>query len=76
MNQTPDPESFVICVAAKPEDDLVVGKVYKVIPDAEAVRMGCVRVTDESGDDYLYPASWFVAVDLSAEARGRLATAG
>jgi hypothetical protein len=76
MSQSQEPEAFVICVAAKPEDDLILGKVYGVIPDAEAVRMGCVRVTDESGEDYLYPASWFVAVELSAEARGRLATAG
>jgi len=23
-----------------------------------------VRVIDESGEDYLYPESWFVAIDL------------
>jgi hypothetical protein len=39
-------------------------KIYRVIPDEEAAREGDLRVIDESGDDYLYPAEWFVPIDL------------
>ena len=36
-------------------------KIYVALPDA---KRGHVRVIDESGEDYLYPKSMFVAVDL------------
>jgi molybdopterin-guanine dinucleotide biosynthesis protein A len=39
-------------------------KVYRVLPDREADRHGDLRVIDESGEDYLYPADFFVPVDL------------
>jgi hypothetical protein len=39
-------------------------KVYRVLPDKEAERDGDLRVIDESGEDYLYPADYFVLVDL------------
>jgi hypothetical protein len=39
-------------------------KIYRVIPDQEAAAEREVRVVDESGEDYLYPASWFVEVEL------------
>lgn len=39
-------------------------KVYRLVADAEAERDGDLRVIDESGEDYLYPASYFVVVDL------------
>ena len=42
-------------------------KVYRVLPDQEADRDGDLRVVDESGEDYLYPADWFVVVNLSPE---------
>jgi hypothetical protein len=34
-----------------------------------------VRVVDESGEDYLYPADYFVAVELPREAERALAGA-
>lgn len=39
-------------------------KLYQMLPDPEAVRHHQLRVVDESGEDYLYPAEYFVAVDL------------
>jgi hypothetical protein len=39
-------------------------KLYEVIPDKDAAADGDVRVIDESGEDYLYPADCFVLVDL------------
>jgi len=64
--------NFAICVANQGYDDLEVWKVYKVLPDAKAAEVGCVRVIDESGEDYLYPADRFVAVDFPKDVRTRL----
>jgi hypothetical protein len=63
---------FAICIAAGSEDDLEVGKVYRVLRDARAAEVGCLRVIDESREDYLYPANRFVIVDVPEQARGRL----
>lgn len=43
-------------------------KLYQVIPDPEAVKHHQLRVVDESGEDYLYPADYFVLVQLSESA--------
>lgn len=63
---------FAICLQAEPEEDLQVGKVYRVLPDAKAAEVGCLRVLDESGEDYLYAAKRFVVLDLPEKERGRL----
>ena len=56
---------FVVCIenSAYPAS-LELHKIYRVLPDVDAAREGDLRVVDESGEDYLYPAEWFVAVDL------------
>jgi hypothetical protein len=60
------PESkFVVCVANRDYPaSLELHKIYRVLPDKQAERNGDLRVMDESGEDYLYPAAWFVAVDV------------
>ena len=63
---------FAMCIANKGYDDLEAWKVYQVLPDAKAAGVGCIRVIDESGEDYLYPADRFVALDLPKEVRARL----
>ena len=63
---------FAVCLAAGPEDDLQVGKVYRILPDAEAIEVGCLRVIDDSGEDYLYAAKRFVMVEVPKSARNRL----
>ena len=59
--------SFVVCVnndnyAAS----LELRKLYEVLPDEDAVKHGQVRIIDESGEDYLYPESFFAPVELPA----------
>ncbi len=39
-------------------------KIYRVLPDEDAEADGDMRVIDESGEDYLYPADYFVMVEL------------
>lgn len=56
---------FVVCIenSAYPAS-LELHKIYRVLPDEDAAREGDLRLVDESGEDYLYPAEWFAAVDL------------
>lgn len=45
-------------------DDLVVGQIYKVAPPAENDGDE-LRIVDESGEDYLYPADYFEPVKVN-----------
>jgi len=60
---------FAVCVKSDQAEDLEVWKVYRVVPDTRAAAEGCLRVIDESGEDYLYPADYFVFVELPEKAR-------
>jgi|APSaa5957512622_1039677.scaffolds.fasta_scaffold196998_1 hypothetical protein len=42
-------------------------KIYRIIPDADVQEDGDLRVIDESSEDYLYPAEWFVLITLPYE---------
>jgi|SRR5215468_11404054 len=64
---------FAICVANQGAEDLEVRKVYRVLQDKAAATTGYMRVIDESGEDYLYPADYFVLVKLPEKARRALA---
>ena len=56
---------FVVCVRNHDADDLEIRKIYQVIPDEDASTDGLLRVVDESGEDYLYPADLFIQIELS-----------
>ena len=59
---------FVICLDNSDYPaSLEVRKVYPVIPDAEAERHNLIRIIDESGEDYLYPAQNFAYLELSKQ---------
>ena len=47
---------------------LVLNAVYDTLPDPDAAKHQLVRVIDESGEDYLYPKSYFVPVEATAKA--------
>ena len=55
---------FAICLTNKGSEDLIVRKVYQTLPDETAEKKGLLRVVDESGEDYLYPANYFFVLDL------------
>ena len=55
----------VLCVSNQGyRASLIVRRVYATIPDDDAERHGLLRVVDESGEDYLFPKSLFVAIEL------------
>jgi len=58
------PTRFAICLKNKGSEDLVIRKVYQVLPDEAAEKKRLLRIIDESGEDYLYPASYFFLIDL------------
>lgn len=58
---------FVLCLDNKDCEDLEKRKIYLALPDEEAEKEGYLRVIDESGEDYLYPRSYFLPVQLPQE---------
>jgi len=66
---------FALCIENKDCEDLEKRKIYQVLPDEKAEKEGYLRIIDESGEDYLYPQSYFIIVQLSREAQEALQTA-
>ena len=67
---------FAVCVRNDGyEASLERNKIYAVLPDEEAERDGDLRVVDESGDDYLFSADRFVAIEVPAAVRASLSKA-
>lgn len=58
---------FALCVRKAEDEDLELRKVYRILPAAPNEN-GFMRVIDESGEDYLYPANYFVTLELPKEA--------
>jgi hypothetical protein len=54
---------FAVCITDS-EPDLELRKIYRVLPDEAAVKDHHLRIIDESGEDYLYPANFFVFVEV------------
>jgi hypothetical protein len=57
--------TFAVCIDnSEYPASLELHKIYRVLPDEAARSDGDLRIIDESGEDYLFPADYFVAVDL------------
>ena len=71
--------NFVICINNEGNPaSLILGKVYRVLPDAQAKAHDMLRVVDEDKsepDGYLYPASMFAPIKLPQAAKRVLMTA-
>jgi hypothetical protein len=63
---------FAICVAESGSGDIQAWKVYQTLPDEKAAAVGCMRVVDDSGEDYVYPASLFARLDIPTAVQIRL----
>jgi len=58
---------FAICIQADAADLLTPRMIYQVLPDESAARSNYIRVVDNEGEDYLYPADYFIFVDFPRE---------
>ena len=62
-----DEKHYVVCVRNEGyEESLELRKIYQVLDDSRAAEDGLLRVIDED-EDYLYPASWFVPIQVPYE---------
>ena len=67
---------FVICIENKDYPvSLEKRKIYEVVTDPEAEEIGHIRVIDESGEDYLYPATCFIDANLPKEVQAAIVKA-
>ena len=59
-----DPQ-FVVCLSnVGYAASLDVGKLYQVVPDLDAEKLGGIRVIDEDGEDYFYDAELFCPLQV------------
>ena len=59
---------FAICVDnSEYPASLELHKIYQVLSDEDAAKDGDLRIIDESGEDYLYPADYFVLIEVTGE---------
>ena len=75
MKKEKKEQVFALCIGNKDCEDLVRCKIYQVIPDEKSEKEGYLRVIDESGEDYLYPQSYFILVQLPRKAQEALRAA-
>lgn len=67
---------FVVCLSNRGySESLVVRCIYEIVPDSEASGRGLLRVIDESGEDYLFPAGLFEEIELPSGLQRKLALA-
>jgi len=56
---------FVVCINNSDYPaSLELHKIYRVIVDEDAIEEGDIRIIDESGEDYIYPSSYFVPIQV------------
>ena len=66
-------KQFALCLKnAGNEASLILGKVYRILPDARAAKDDLVRVVDESGDDYLFNRHQFAFVEFPQAVRKKI----
>ena len=63
---------FVLCIKNEGCEDLEIRKIYEVLSDENAAKDDYIRIVDESGEDYLYPANYFYPVEIAENVRQTL----
>jgi hypothetical protein len=65
---------FAVCLRNEGyEVSLEKRKIYEFLPDLDAAKHDQIRVIDESGEDYLYPGSFFAEIELPQPLRRAIA---
>ncbi|MEO0375405.1 MAG: hypothetical protein AAF329_12430 [Cyanobacteria bacterium P01_A01_bin.17] len=70
-----DQLKFAICILNEGCDDLQIWKLYQLLPDVDAAKDSYIRVVDDSGEDYLYPASRFIVFEFPEKVTQQLIAA-
>jgi len=77
MQRSKDTEpQFVVCIDnSEYPASLELHKIYRVLPDEDAAAEGDIRIVDESGEDYIFPASYFVPIQVPQSVEDSLSKA-
>lgn len=67
--------NFVVCISREncgdfSTDDLTLGRLYEVLAPIDS--HGMIRITDDSGEDYLYPGDLFETIEVKQQTASRL----
>lgn len=68
-------KKFAVCIQSDDPDLLTPRMIYQILPDESAAKSNYVRVIDNEGEDYLYPAEYFIFLDLPREVERALVQA-
>ena len=74
MPEEKSESSYVLCIDGGYPESLEVRKVYVALADERAAQRQHLRVIDETGEDYIYPAKLFVPIQVPPEAARVLPT--
>ena len=67
-------KQYVVCLDNEGyQASLLARRIYQTLSDPEASSHGLLRVIDESGEDYLFPAKLFEVIELPTSLRQKLA---
>jgi hypothetical protein len=55
---------FAVCISSDDPDLLTPRRIYQVLPDDSGAKSNYIRVIDNEGEDYLYPADYFLFIEL------------
>ncbi|HEV2904293.1 MAG: hypothetical protein ACXWID_09730 [Pyrinomonadaceae bacterium] len=72
MSSKTEVPRLAVCIQTDDPDLLTPRMIYQVLQDESAARSDYVRVIDNEGQDYLYPAKYFIFVDLPSEVQRAL----
>jgi hypothetical protein len=68
-------QRFVLCIeSGSYQGSLEPRKIYRIVEDPAAEARRLLRVVDESGEDYLFPAEFFVPIEVPEKAVPAFAT--
>ncbi len=65
---------FALCMRNEECNDIEPQKIYRILPDDASYRKGYLRVIDDSKQNFLYPAEYFILLDLPQKDVNRLMT--
>ena len=72
MSKQEQSPQFAICINTHDPDLLTPRMIYRVLPDESAARSNYIRIVDNEGEDYLYPADYFILADLPRSVKNQL----
>lgn len=76
QRQNSSTQQFALCLNNQDYPvSLQIGKLYLIIPDADAEAHAYIRLIDDSGEDYGYAADRFFVLELPAQVEQTLLAA-